>query len=369
MHLRHVLAHGKHEFGVEARFDKAYFLLGCEDFLLIFLQFLGDIALGIDECLFADPLCRHLVLIGIADFEVVTEDIIEAYLEGRDSRCVNLALLDLQKVVLAVGLDSAQFVQFGIDTGGEDIRPSLYGRRIGHEFADDTVANRHTGLELFAEEVQVIVILSLQAELFDRLYGRECITKLCHLARADTSRCHFAYKTLHILDSRQLFLQLLARLRIAEEMFYYGLTITNRTDILKRECHPPTHSATAHRCEGLIEDVDKGLAVLCLSSKQFKITKGKTVQPHESVLLNTAYILNMAVLEVLRHVEIMEYRTSSDDTFWQLVDTKALEIGGVELFGESVVSRVRRHHPIVQFEGEVAVTEIGLKQVALAAHV
>ena len=80
-------------------------------------------------------------------------------------------------------------------------------------------------------------------------------------------------------------------------------------------------------------------------------------------------MLNMAVLEVLRHVQIMEYRSSGDDTFGQLVYTKAFEIGGVELFSESVIGRVRRHHPIVQFEGEVAVAKIGLKQVTLAAHV
>ena len=55
--------------------------LGPKDLLLIFLQFLGYITLGIDKGLLSDPLFRNTVLVGVADLEIISEYVVESYLE------------------------------------------------------------------------------------------------------------------------------------------------------------------------------------------------------------------------------------------------------------------------------------------------
>ena len=52
-----------------------------KNLLFIFLQFLCDITLCVYEGLFPYPLCRNTVLVCVADFEIVSEDIVESYLE------------------------------------------------------------------------------------------------------------------------------------------------------------------------------------------------------------------------------------------------------------------------------------------------
>ena len=56
------LLHVLHQFGVELCLESQDALLGSEDFLLIFLQLLGDIALCLCQCLLAYPVRGHLVL-------------------------------------------------------------------------------------------------------------------------------------------------------------------------------------------------------------------------------------------------------------------------------------------------------------------
>ena len=45
----------------------------------------SDVALGVDECLFPDPFGRHLILVGVAHFDIVPEHVVETYFERRYS--------------------------------------------------------------------------------------------------------------------------------------------------------------------------------------------------------------------------------------------------------------------------------------------
>ena len=95
------LLHILHQFRVELGLKSQDALLGSEDFLLIFLQLLGDISLRLCQCLLAYPVRGHLVLERIAHLQIVAEHIIEAHLEAHDACALHFALLQLQQVVLA----------------------------------------------------------------------------------------------------------------------------------------------------------------------------------------------------------------------------------------------------------------------------
>ncbi len=170
LHLRHPLAEREHEFLVEAVLDDLDTLFGRGDFLLVGLEFVGDIPLGADECLLANPLGRHLLFVGIADLEVVAKDIVEAYLEALYARAFYLALLYLEQIFLAVGLDSSQLVEFGVDATSDDVRPSLRQGRVGHYLPLDTAPHLGTRVELLTQQREVGIFGSCFAESFDRRY-------------------------------------------------------------------------------------------------------------------------------------------------------------------------------------------------------
>ena len=62
--------------GVQAGFNLVDAAFRRDDLLLVFLQFLGDIALRIDQGLLADPFRGNLVLEGVADFDIVAENVV-----------------------------------------------------------------------------------------------------------------------------------------------------------------------------------------------------------------------------------------------------------------------------------------------------
>ena len=98
-----------------------YPFFSSENLLLVLLQFLGDISLRIDKSLLSDPLLRNIVLMCITNFQIISEDIVEAYLERRYSGTLNLALLDFKEIILAMTGNLPQLVELLIDAARNHI--------------------------------------------------------------------------------------------------------------------------------------------------------------------------------------------------------------------------------------------------------
>ena len=151
LHLRHPFAERQHQLLIEPVLDDLDTLFRGLYLLFVLLELVGYIAFGIDECLLADPLRRYLFLVGVTHLEVVSEDIVIADLQAGDARALYLALLDLQQVLLAVCLDSAQFVELCVHTSCDDARAALRCRRIRHYLLLDAHSHLCARIELFAE--------------------------------------------------------------------------------------------------------------------------------------------------------------------------------------------------------------------------
>ena len=89
------------ELGVELVFEGGYLFFCSEDFLLILFEFLCDVSLGLGECLLAYPFGWYEVLVGVAHFHVVAEDVVEADLEALYACGLCFSLLYLEEVVFA----------------------------------------------------------------------------------------------------------------------------------------------------------------------------------------------------------------------------------------------------------------------------
>ena len=71
--------------------------------------------------------------------------------------------------------------------------------------------------------------------------------------------------------------------------------------------------------------IEEGLALCRLTACQFEVANRETVQPHVFVFLDTAQVLDMARLQVLRHVQVHQYTACCRYAERHLVQTEALE--------------------------------------------
>ena len=99
-------------------------------FFFILFQLFGDIPLGVGQRLLADPRLGNLVLVRVADFDIITEDIVVAYLQAGNLRQLTLALLYLQQIILTGVGYLAQLVQLGTNTGLDDTALINQQRRV-----------------------------------------------------------------------------------------------------------------------------------------------------------------------------------------------------------------------------------------------
>ena len=238
LHLRHKPAQRKHQLRIESVLDDLYFLLCRQDSLLIFFEFGGDISLGIDEGLLANPVLRHLLLVGVAHLKIVAEDIVVAYLQTLDTRLFRLALLDTEQIFFAVVVYIAQRVQFAVHAVGDDVRTPLHCRRIRQNLLLDTLTHFAAEVYLLAQQMQIRVVFRPETDLANRHQCPQGCGKLHHLARTDTPCGNLAHDTFHILNLLNLLPQQIACLGVAEEILHHRLAVAYRAHILQRECHP-----------------------------------------------------------------------------------------------------------------------------------
>ena len=90
--------------------------------------------------------------------------------------------------------------------------------------------------------------------------------------------------------------------------------------------------ASAHRGDGAIDDVVEGTTLFCLSTEQFKIADGEAIEPHIFLFFDTAEVLYMACLQVLRHIQIHQYASCCGDACRHVVESEALERGDAPEF-------------------------------------
>ena len=87
------------------------FLVGREHLLLVFFQLGRDVALGVFYRLFADVFGRYLLAMGVGDFDVVAENLVEADLERGNARPLALLGLIAGDPLLAAAGQLAQGVE------------------------------------------------------------------------------------------------------------------------------------------------------------------------------------------------------------------------------------------------------------------
>ena len=173
---RHILQYRLGQTGKNLRFQRKNLVFGAKDFLLILLEFRGDVTLGIYQRLLAYPIGRHLVLECVAHLQVVAEHVVVCNLKAGDAGLLGLTLLDLHQVVLAAVGNTAQLVQLCIDSIGYYTAFAYQQRGIGTDGTDDIIAQGLAEVNLLAHLTQLRVLGRI-AYQFDGLQLLECHTE------------------------------------------------------------------------------------------------------------------------------------------------------------------------------------------------
>ena len=349
---RYVLGDRGHQLGKEAPLDDEDFLLGPEDFLLIFLEFLRDITLGIDQRLLAYPLGRHLVAMGVAHLDIVAEDVVISDFETRNARALALGALHLHQVVLARIGNLPQLVELGVDTGVDDIATPHLHRRVGIDFAVDALADERAWVELVAKDPEHVAC-RLRAHLLHGLYGLQGAFELHQFARRDAVHSHLADEALHIADEFQLLLEQVARRHVTEKILHHIEPAVDGFHILQGKERPPVHHPRPHGADGAVEHAEQRLAALVERSHQFKVAHGELVEPHIALGLDARQRGDVLELVVLGQVEIIQNGTRGHDGTVHRRDAEPLEVVHLEVAKEPVGGAFQGERPVVHLEGEI----------------
>ena len=120
--------------GIDTVLEGDDLLLCTQDLLLIYFQLFGDVTLGTHQCLLADPSLRHLLLVGVADFYVVSENIVESHFQRGDPGALAFTLLQLHQVVFAAVGNLSQFVELLIYSLADESPLVHQCRGVGGDF-------------------------------------------------------------------------------------------------------------------------------------------------------------------------------------------------------------------------------------------
>ena len=81
LYLGDIFLGSHHKLIEQLLFKRQDFVLCSQDFLFVFLQFLGNVALCLSQSLLTHPFLRNLILIGIAHFQIIAKHIVITYLQ------------------------------------------------------------------------------------------------------------------------------------------------------------------------------------------------------------------------------------------------------------------------------------------------
>ena len=360
LNLRDILLHGSNQLIEESCLQNQDLLIGTENLLLVFLEFLGNISLGLRQRLLADPLLRHLVLEGVAHFQIITEYIIISHLQTADARLLYFPLLNLQKIILAMTADGTQIVEFCIITIGYHIPLVDKLRRIRLNLPGDALFQGFAYVELLAHSLQGIVLGMLASHL-DGLDGFKCILQLHHFSRRYSAHGYLGDDTFQVADAMKLVVEKLAELRLLEEILHDVEALVDRAHILQWEYQPAAEHSAAHCRYSLVDDVEQRQTIVLHRSHQFQTSDGESVHAHELILFDARKRRDMVDLRMLGNLQILHDGTAGDDAILKMFHTEAFQRLGLEVSQEFLHRRLLGENPVVEFEGAVFGTEVFLE--------
>ena len=334
--------------------------LRTHNLVLVLLEFLGDVTLGLGQCLLANPVGRHLVLVRVAHLEVVAKHVVVANLQALDACRLYLALLHLQQVTLALICYLAQLVELCIHAIHDDTTVCNQQGAVGTHFASYPVAYLGTKIELLSYLAKRAVFAAL-AYLLDGFNCLQGHSQLHDVAWGDTSGADLRYDALEVAYCLELLQDSVSRVGIAEEVLDDIMPLANLDRVFQGEQHPAMQHAGAHRSDCLVDDVEERYAALVHAAHEFEVPDGELVKTNEAVFLDATQSRDVSEQLVLRHLHVLQDDAGCHDAALEVLHAKTLQVLHLEVAQQFLPRGLFREGPIIELEGDVTCAEAALE--------
>ena len=164
----------------------------------------------------------------------------------------------------------------------------------------------------------------------------------------------------------QLLFNQCLKVRLAEEILHDIQPFVNRLLIFQRKDHPAFQQTCSHRADGPVDDIEQATSAIIHITNQLKATHRKLIQTDIFVFLNTGQRGDMPNLCMLRHREILQDGTGSNDAVLQVLHAETFQVLRFKMLHQLLTGSGLRKYPVVQLEGKELAAEISLKHQALA---
>ena len=365
LHGRDVFDERLYQVVEELRLEHQDFVFRTQDFFLIFLQFLRDVAFGIGQGLLAYPLGRDFVLVRVAHLDVVAEDVVVAYFQAGDAGLFTFALLDLQEIVFAGVGDAAQFVQFGVESGADDAALVDQQRRVVVQLVVDAVAHGLAQVKLLAHAVEAGIVC-LEAGGLDRFDGLQGHFQRHHFARGNAADRYFGEDAFEVAHTVQLLFDELAEVGVSEEILHGIQAFVDGLDFFQGKDQPAFQQAGTHGADGAVDDAEQAAASVVHGIHQLEAAHGELIQADIFVGLDAGQRSDVAYLRVLRQDEVLQDGTRSDDAVGEVFYPKSFEVFHFEVLQQLLAGGGFGENPVIQFIGEELAAEVPFEHRALA---
>ncbi len=262
-------------------FDLDNAVLGPQNLLFIFLEGRGNVAFGVGQGLLSLVVLGHPGDVTFGHFDVVTKDLVEPHLKGRNPCALPFLQFQAGDPALPFTADGAKLIQFGVELVPDQSALPQHERRI--------VDNRPT--DCFDHVFEQIDSLAQFAEQRALQGGEEPDN-----SRQSFQRCpqghqilgigrghgNLGIKPFKIVNTVKQMAQILAHQALTDHLGHRLVSAANPAAIDQGGVDPLAQLASAHGGDGSIENAEQrsALAAVLQGGGQFQVAASGLVQNH-----------------------------------------------------------------------------------------
>ena len=342
--------------GEQFFFQREDLVFGVEDLALVVLQLGRGEALGVDQSLLALVVGGGQVLVGLGDFDVVAEDVVEADLQRLDAGAGALAGLDLGDDLAAIAAKVAQFVEIGVAAGADGAAIGQVDGRLVGDGLQDAVAGFGDFVQTFVQIAQAGGSLGFESgfqrgDLFERAAQRQ------HVARVGGPHGDFGQQPLDIQDAAQLFAQFGAQYGLLEQLADRIQPAVDFGAVERWAEQTLAQQAAAHAGPGLIQDVQQS-GVVALAGEQrldqFEVAHGDGVEQHACGAVVIGGTVEVFEGGALRLAQVMQDGARRAHGRRPVGQAASIERQQAEVIAQGAVGVIEAEDPVFEVGAEIA---------------
>ena len=324
-------------------------LLRAEDALLEFLELRSDVALGLRQRLLADPVLGHLVLVGVADFEVIPEDVVERNLQRGDARGFGFALADALEFGLAVVPEVAQLIEFLDHPGGDGGSLAQHARWILGQLGPQLGEGRIRRVEPPGPAADHRVVRAVDHEA-QGLHGGQRAAQAVELGWGDADGGGLGQQPFEVPDAVELGDEVGPHVRLLEEGGHRLMPAGHALGVTQGLGDPPAEHPGPHRGGGAVEDVDERHTLRVGRGEQLEVADGEPVHGHVAAPFHAAERGDVPEAVVLRGADVVQCSSGRNDGERLTVQAESLEAFRAEVALQRLAGEVGLPHPVIERE-------------------